>query len=208
MKILKSLFIFEILRALLFNIPITKFFISTKILKWLVIIVVIIITVPLIAALFIKKDYEVGREIVINKPKQEVFEYTKYLKNQNDFSKWASLDPHMQKTFTGTDGTPGFISAWESDSSDVGAGEQEIKAIKDGERIDYEIRFKKPFESTASAYMSFAPAGTDQTKVKWVFYGTMPYPMNLMTVIMNMDESIGNDLDTGLKNLKAIVEKK
>lgn len=179
-----------------------------KILKWLVIIVVIIIAVPLIAALFIKKDYEVGREVVINKPKQEVFEYTKYLKNQNDFSKWAGMDPHMKKTFTGTDGTPGFISAWESDSSNVGAGEQEIKAIKDGERIDYEIRFKKPFESTGSAYMTFEPSGSDKTKVKWVFYGTMPYPMNLMTVLMNMDESIGNDLDVGLKNLKGIVEKK
>ena len=179
-----------------------------KILKWLVIIVVIIIAVPLIAALFIKKDYEVGREIVINKPKQEVYEYTKYLKNQNEFSKWAGLDPHMKKTFTGTDGTPGFISAWESDSSNVGVGEQEIKGVKDGERIDYEIRFKKPFESTASAYMSFAPSGTDQTKVKWVFYGNMPYPMNLMSVVMNMDESIGNDLDVGLKNLKGIMEKK
>ena len=179
-----------------------------KILKWLVIIVVIIIAVPLIAALFIKKDYSVSREIIINKPKQEVFEYTKYLKNQNEFSKWALMDPHMKKTFTGTDGTPGFISAWESDSSDVGAGEQEIKAVKDGEKIDYEIGFKKPFESTSSAFMSFELAGTSQTKVKWEFYGNMPYPMNLMTVLMDMDEAIGNDLNTGLKNLKGIMEKK
>lgn len=179
-----------------------------KILKWLFIIIVIIIAIPLIAALFIKKDYEVGREVVINKPKQEVFEYVKYLKNQNDYSKWASMDPHMKKTFTGTDGTPGFVSAWESDSSNVGAGEQEIKGIKNGERIDYEIRFKKPFESTGLAYMTTEQSGADQTKVKWVFYGNMPYPMNLMTVIMNMDEAIGNDLDIGLKNLKGIMEKK
>ncbi len=179
-----------------------------KILKWILIVIVIIVAIPLIAALFIKKDYEVEREVVINRPKQQVYDYVKYLKNQNDYSKWALLDPHMKKTFTGTDGTPGFISAWESDSSNVGKGEQEIKAIKDGERIDYEIRFIKPFESTSSAYMTTESAGTDQTKVKWVFYGTMPYPMNLMTVMMNMDETVGDDLNTGLKNLKNIVEKK
>lgn len=179
-----------------------------KILKWLFVIVVIIIAIPLIAAIFIPKDYSVSREVVINKPKQEVFDYVKFLKNQNDFSKWAKLDPHMKKTFTGNDATVGFISAWESDSSNVGAGEQEIKAIKNGERIDYEIRFKKPFESTSSAYMTTEDAGGNQTKVKWVFYGNMPYPMNLMKVIMNMDESVGNDLQTGLNNLKGIVEKK
>ncbi len=179
-----------------------------KILKWLFIIVVIIIAIPLITAIFIPKDYSVQREVVINKPKQEVFDYVKYLKNQNDFSKWAKLDPNMKKTFTGTDATVGFISAWESDSSNVGAGEQEIKAIKNGDRIDYEIRFKKPFESTSSAYMTTEDASGNQTKVKWVFYGNMPYPMNLMKVIMNMDESVGNDLQTGLNNLKGIVEKK
>lgn len=179
-----------------------------KILKWLFIIVVIIIAIPLIAAIFIPKDYSVSREVVINKPRQDVFDYVKFLKNQNDFSKWATLDPHMKKTFTGTDATVGFVSAWESDSSNVGAGEQEIKSIKNGERIDYEIRFKKPFESTSSAYMTTDDAGANQTKVKWVFYGNMPYPMNLMKVIMNMDESVGNDLQTGLNNLKGIVEKK
>ena len=80
--------------------------------------------------------------------------------------------------------------------------------ILNSKKIDYEIRFKKPFESTSSAYMSFEPAGISQTKVKWQFYGNMPYPMNLMTVLMNMDEAIGNDLNTGLKNLKGIMEKK
>lgn len=56
--------------------------------------------------------------------------------------------------------------------------------------------------------MTTESAGAEQTKVKWVFYGTMPYPMNLMTVMMNMDETIGDDLNTGLKNLKIFVEKK
>ena len=53
--------------------------------------------------------------------------------------------------FTGTDGTVGFISAWESDIKNVGSGEQEILNIVEGERLGYEIRFLKPFKLTSWA---------------------------------------------------------
>ncbi|MCW2262733.1 MULTISPECIES: hypothetical protein [Sphingobacterium] len=80
-----------------------------KILKKIVIVLLLIVAVLLITALFLKKDYAVKREITINKPKQEVFDYIKYLRNQNNFSKWAMMDPLMTKTYQGTDGTVGFI---------------------------------------------------------------------------------------------------
>jgi hypothetical protein len=97
-----------------------------KILKRILIILAIIIAIPLIVAIFIKKDYAVEREIVINKPKTDVFDYIKYLKNQDNYSKWNKIDPNMKKAYTGTDGTVGFISAWESKDENVGVGEQEI----------------------------------------------------------------------------------
>ena len=50
----------------------------------------------------------------------------------------------------GTDGTPGFVSAWNSTSNEVGEGEQEIKKITEGERVDTELRFKRPFETKAT----------------------------------------------------------
>ncbi len=178
-----------------------------KIVKWILIVIVILVAIPLITAVFVKKDYKIEREVVINKPKQEVFDYIKYLKNQNNFSKWAQMDLNMKKEFRGTDGTVGFVSAWDSENKDVGKGEQEIKGIKEGERVDYEIRFIKPFESTSSAYMTTEAVNSSQTKVKWVFFGNMPYPMNLMQVIMDMDNAVGSDLQTGLNNLKAILEK-
>lgn len=178
-----------------------------KIVKGILIVVLILIAIPLIAALFIKKDYAVEREVIINKPKQEVFEYVKYLKNQNKFSKWANLDPNMKQEFRGTDGTVGFVSAWESQSDDVGKGEQEIKGIKDGERIDYELRFLKPFESTSPAYMTTETVNGNQTKVKWGFSGHMSYPMNLMLIAMNMEKMLGDDFQLGLNNLKGIMEK-
>jgi hypothetical protein len=35
----------------------------------------------------------------------------------------------------------------------------------------------------------------------------MPFPMNLIMLVMNMDASVGKDLADGLANLKAQVEK-
>ena len=177
-----------------------------KILKKILIVLAIIIALPFIIALFIKKEYAVEREIAIDRPKQEVFDYVKHLKNQDNYSKWATMDPNMEKTYKGTDGTVGFVAAWSSDKKDVGKGEQEIKKITEGERIDFELRFLEPFQSTEPAYMSTEAIADNKTKVKWGFNGRMPYPMNLMLLFMNMEEMIGSDLQTGLSNLKGVLE--
>lgn len=178
-----------------------------KILKRILIVIAIIIAIPLVVALFVPKEYDVQRDITINKPKQEVFDYIKYLTNQDNYSKWAMMDPDMKKTYRGTDGTVGFVSAWESDNEEVGKGEQEIMKITEGERIDFELRFFEPFEATEPAFMSTESVGEDKTKVTWGFSGHMNYPMNLMMLFIDFEEMIGADLETGLKNLKVELEK-
>lgn len=181
--------------------------ISMRILKRIFLFVLALVGIALIIALFVKKDYTVVREVAINKPKKEVFDYLRFLKNQDNFSKWASMDPAMQKNYRGVDGTVGFVSAWKSDKKDVGSGEQEIKKITEGERLDYELRFKEPWESTSNAYLTTNVVDSNKTSVTWGFQGKMPYPMNLMRLFMDMNDMIGQDLSTGLNNLKILMEK-
>lgn len=176
-------------------------------LKKILIIIGILIAIPLVVALFVKKEYSIEEQITINKPKEQVFDYIKHLKNQNDYSKWATMDPEMEKSFRGTDGTVGFVSAWKSDNEDVGSGEQEILKIDEGKRIDFQLRFFEPFESSDQAYMTTESVSANQTKVKWGFDGKMDYPMNLMLLFMDFEGMIGDDLATGLKNLKDKLEK-
>lgn len=178
-----------------------------KIIKRILFALLATIALALVVALFMPKEYSVEREVTINQPKDSVFNYVKYLKNQDNFSVWAKKDPYMKKTFTGVDGTVGAISAWESNDKNVGVGEQEIKKITEGEHIDFELRFKIPFEATDNAYMSTEAISTTETKVKWGFNGSMAYPMNLMLPFMGMDAMLGKDLQTGLDNLKVILEK-
>ena len=163
-------------------------------------VIVVLIALVLIVAAFVKKDYAVQREVVINKPKQQVFDYIKYIKNQNNYSVWNMKDPNSKMSYTGTDGTVGFVSAWESQMKDVGKGEQTIKDIKDGERLDMDLHFIKPMEGHDNAYMTTDSIAPNQTKVTWGFNGAMPYPMNIMLLGMNMDTMLGGDLQTGLNN--------
>jgi len=178
-----------------------------RIIKKILIGLVAVIALLLIIALFVNKDYAVERAIIINKPKQVVFDYIKYLKNQDNYSVWNMKDPNSVRSYTGTDGTVGFIASWDSQMDDVGKGEQEIKKITDGERIDTELRFKKPFEATDNAYMTTEMVDSTKTTVKWGFNGHMNYPMNLMLIAMDMDKMLGKDLDAGLTNLKSVLEK-
>jgi len=173
-----------------------------KIVKKILLGIAVIIAIALIAGLFMDNEFAIGREVTINKPKDEVFAYVKSLKNQNNYSKWALMEPGMKKEFRGTDRTVGFVSAWEG--NDVGKGEQEIRRIMEGEQVDFEVRFEKPFRSVAQSHIRTEALPEANTRVRWDFEGRNKYPMNVMNGLMKW--SLGRDLQTGLNNLKSILE--
>jgi hypothetical protein len=114
-------------------------------------------------------------------------------------------DTNMKREFKGTDGNIGFVYAWDSQDKNVGKGEQEIIKLVEGERVDAEIRFIKPFEGVASTSLMIGPISENQVKVTWLMNGRNNYPMNLM--IPFIDNLLGKDLELSLTNLKNILEK-
>ena len=176
-----------------------------KTLKMILIIILVIIAIPLIAAMFIKKNYTIKRGIVINKQTASVYNYVRYLRNQEQYNKWVMTDPNMKKQFTGIDGNEGFIYAWDSNDKKAGKGEQEIKKLVDGKLVTSEVRFEKPMKATSMLDMQLEPV-TEGTKILWVMNGNNKYPMNFMNLFM--DKMLGNDMQTSLINLKTILEGK
>ncbi|MEO4006762.1 SRPBCC family protein [Flavobacterium sp. CAU 1735] len=178
-----------------------------RIIKNIILFFLAVIVLLLVAGLFVKKDYAIEREIVINKPKAEVFDYIKHIKNQDNYSVWNRKDPAMKREYKGNDGEVGFVYAWESTNKEVGKGEQEIVRIVDGDRVDMKLRFKEPMEADDDAYMITEAVSENQTKVKWGFKGSINYPMNLLLLFMDMEKELGGALDTGLKDMKTLLEK-
>ena len=175
------------------------------VLEIILLVIVLAIALVLIIAAFVKRQFNVEMETIINKPRQEVFDFIKLLRNQDSYSVWARKDPNMKRNFKGTDGTPGFVSSWEG-NKEVGTGEQEILKVTDGVRIDTKLRFVKPFKTQSDAYMITEAVSDTQTKVRWGFDGAFPYPMNIMLLFINMNKGVGNDFSEGLSNLKTVLE--
>jgi hypothetical protein len=163
-----------------------------------------IIALLLIIGLFMKREHYVNREIIINAPRQKVFDYLKLLKNQEKFNKHAMAGPDRKKEFKGTDGTVGFIYSWNGNKN-AGEGEKEIKNIIEGKRIETEIRFVKPMSAIAAIIMEIESLSNNQTKVYWSNGGRLKYPMNIMVPMV--EKHVAKDMDISLTILKNILEK-
>ncbi|WP_295649821.1 SRPBCC family protein [uncultured Mucilaginibacter sp.] len=170
-------------------------------------IILAIIAIPFVMAIFIPADFTIAKEVIVHQPNQQVYDYLKTIKNQDYYNKWVMTDPAMTKQFKGTDGTVGFVYAWQSENKQVGHGEQEIIKLIDGEQIDNEIRFLKPWNGTSYATFKTEAINPTETAVKWSFSGHKKYPMKVMHVLFNLDKMLGKDMQTSLDNLKTLLEK-
>jgi hypothetical protein len=158
----------------------------------------------LIIGLFMRRNHYVRREIIIDAPTDNVFNYIKLLKNQDNFNKHAMAGSDRKREYKGTDGTVGFIYAWSGDKQ-AGEGEKEIKSIVEGKKIEAEIRFVKPMAATASIIMETESLSDYRTKVYWSNSGKFNYPMNILIPVM--EKMLPKEMDESLVNLKNILEK-
>lgn len=177
-----------------------------KILKRLGIAILIIIALPFVIALFVPKSYTVSVSETINRPKLVVFDYVRMLGNQKDYSVWILADPDLKPEISGTDGSVGAIQKWNSKIDDVGEGEQEITSLTT-DRIDLDLRFRRPFKSEAKAANIFKEVTENQTLLTNEFYSNSSYPMNLPSYVFG--RSMMKKAQTkNLQNIKRILEQK
>ncbi|MDA3905230.1 MAG: SRPBCC family protein [Bacteroidales bacterium] len=176
-----------------------------KVLKYLGISLLGIIVVVLIVALFVPKDVVYEKSIRIDAPIEAVWENTNSLADMDKWSPWNEKDPEMQKGSSGVDGTIGAEQTWESDKKDVGKGKQTITNIVAPYLLETKLVFYTPYESEAKGYVKLEVEG-DGTKATWGFQSEMPYPFNISSLFMNMEDMMSDDFNKGLSKLKEICE--
>lgn len=172
-----------------------------KILKRILFVILGFVALILIVAAFAPKEFTGKSEILIDKPQQEVYDYIKFLKNQDQYGTWNKMDPEMKKSYEGTDGTVGFAYAWDSEKFMVGKGKQVITELN-GTEMKSDLFFADSNEA-AKSVLSTEKKEENQTLVKWTVNGKSPYPWNIMNLFFNMD----SQFEEGLQNLKTELEK-
>lgn len=170
-----------------------------KILKRILLGILALVVILLIVAAILPKTFSSERQIVINKPRSEVFEYIKYVKNQDNYGVWQLSEPDLKKAYEGNDGTVGFKYSW--DGKKLGKGSQTISNIVEGEKLETKLDFG--FGDPATSHLITKDAGAGQTTVIWGLSGKSPYPLNIMSLFFD----VGDDFEKGLANLKAVLEK-
>ncbi|SHK06295.1 SRPBCC family protein [Epilithonimonas mollis] len=174
-----------------------------KFLKIISVIVAIIIAYCLIAILFFDSKCHNEQSIVINAPKEKVWQNVNSMKAFNTWNPWMKMDPNLSVTYRGNSGDVGDGYHWKG-NDDVGEGEQEITAIVPHEKVETKMHFIQPMDDNATSDLILVPEGSG-TKVTWnIDYEieTLFKPMKpMMTWQMNKSFS------EGLGKLKALSEK-
>lgn len=177
-----------------------------KFLLKLLFLLLSIVVIILVVGFFIDGKFSISRSVNINQTQTEVFEYVSLLSNQKQYGVWHKKDPNISSISSGTDGTVGFISSWDSSMEEVGKGEQEITEIINNKLVKTELRFKCPMKITCNAFLEVKESENNTSKVVWKIEGESPYPFNILALFMDMESELGLDLDEGLKTMKAILE--
>lgn len=164
---------------------------------------VILIGVLFAVGFVLPRDVAVTRSTVIDAPADAVWPHVNSLQAMGAWSPWLSRDPDMKVSFEGTEATVGSKMSWSSDVPEVGAGSQEITEIVEAEKIATALDFGDM--GTAQAEIVLASEG-DGTRVDWNFQTDMGgNPIGRWMGLM-MDTWVGGDYETGLGNLKTLVE--
>ncbi len=168
-------------------------------------ILIALLVLILIRAARISSASLIEKHIEISRPPSEVFNYVKLLRNHELFNKWTMTDPALKISYTGTDGTLGFSSHWKSEIKNVGEGHQTISGITNNSRIDYTIKFIKPFPGESTAYLITTEVQLDGvvgTRVTWGFASQRNFMAKILQTLINLERMLGKDLETSLLNLK------
>jgi len=171
-----------------------------KILIFLAIIVVVFVVVVSLRP----SEFRVERTAVMAAPPAVVFAQVNDLRQWQEFSPWAKLDPAAKVTFTGPAYGVGSVFSW-AGNKEVGEGRMIIIESRPHELVRFRLDFVKPFASTSVAEFTFKPKG-EQTAVTWSMTGKNNFLFKAVGLFMDCDKMVGGQFEQGLANLKALVE--
>lgn len=153
-----------------------------------------------------RKDYDVNRTVVINRPREEVFNYVRQLKKQPLWNPWFQRDTSASMKYKGEDGKPGASFYWNGNSK-VGEGIQRIVKAKQGRVLETKILFIKPVKVNALTYFGVKEIEEEKSKMVWGVRGHLAFPLTIISLVYSPEKALGENFEKGLRELKQLLEK-
>ena len=176
-----------------------------KIIRKLMVAMIAILVLLVIVGLFLPQQATMRRDILIKAAPGQIYAV---LANPHDFNKWspwAMIDPKATYEYFGADTGVGAGMRWSSADPHVGVGSSKIIEVDPNRRIRVELDFSNQGLNWSEYRLN--PEG-NETRVVWEF--EMHAGMNPIQRWFGLfiDKLVGPSYEQGLKNLKALVEKR
>jgi hypothetical protein len=165
----------------------------------------------LIAALVVivalqPSEFRVERSAAIAAPPADVFAQVNDLHKWDAWSPWAKLDPNAKIAFEGPEAGQGAAMTW-AGNDQVGEGKLTIVESRPSDAVKLKVDFVKPYEATSNSDFAFKPDGAG-TSVTWTMTAQHNFLEKAFCLVMNGKKMVGDDLEKGLAQLKALAEQK
>lgn len=172
----------------------------------IVILLVLAVIVGGVVAVAASKPetFRIERRATFAAAPEAVFAQVNDLVAWQAWSPWAKKDPAAKATFGALTAGPGASFSWDG-NREVGRGKMTIVEADAPSRVLFRLEFEAPFKATNSAEFTLRPVAGG-TELVWAMFGAQPLPSRIMCLFFNMDAMVGKDFETGLSNLKSIVE--
>ena len=162
-----------------------------------------------VLGLVLPDDLYVERAIVVNAPQERVFSLIADFRNWPQWSPWAEMDPDATFTYSGYE--VGQTMHWESEHPAVGIGSNTIAYLDPNSEMQFHIELGKDGRGYGRFVLS--PAD-DSVNVVWSVTANLrdgqPWfrkpQMTFMQYLVDLDEAIGGEYETGLRKLKTVAE--
>lgn len=171
---------------------------ARKVLIWLGGIVLLLFAV----GIFLPSRAHIEREILIDAPAATIFALVNDFHQIGKWSPWQETDPNARYEISGPRRGVGAMLAW--DGNIVGQGSQRIIESVPHERVVSELDLGGQGNAIATFSLHATDAGTT---VVWSFDAS--FGLNLFGRFAGLmfDNIIGNDYESGLRNLKSMAER-
>lgn len=154
------------------------------------------------------KNFNTERSLVIDAPKNMLFNMVDDLKTWQKWSPWMEKDPNMKMTFGDKTVGVGAKYAWEG-NKDVGKGTMTVVESIQGSKHKSTMLFDG-FDDPSTAEFNFNDVD-GKTEVVWKHYADedLPFLIRGMMFITGAKKMMEKDFENGLKNMESLaIERK
>lgn len=174
-----------------------------RFIKVLVLLLAFVGLGALVGGFFLPSTTQVERSIILNSDPATVFDYVNDLKKFREWSPWSRKDPDMQVDDNGSDDGVGATMTWSSDDTKIANGRMSIVSSVPFEHVKAELDFG--IMGTAESYFDLLP---EESGTRLVWGLSQDHGLNMVARYAGlfMDKWVGPDYETGLQNLKGVID--